>query len=193
MNICYRCGQEGHFAKDCKVAVCNLNDTAVQQPDPTALWWNDVRKTGVCYRLVEWRRETNEQTTARRSTTRHADTAGKDTQTNDSILAIPGKIVRARTIRRQVKREKYKKQLMDTINVYPWNPTKRTVAAPHFLPLPRTSGTAEAQAADMNTQTVEIEEILDTPALEAQQSLSIPTTRQAITDSPMATSPTSNT
>ena len=56
---------------------------------------------------------------------------GKDTHTNESVLGIPGKIDKARTVRRQVAPEKYNRQLMDTINIYPWNPTKRTVAGQH--------------------------------------------------------------
>ena len=95
-------------------------------------------------------------------------------------------------MRRQVAPEKYNKQLLETINVYPWNPTKRTVAAPTFMPLPRTPGTTSAQATEMSTQTIEIEEALDAPTAQAPESLSIPTTtRQAITDLPLATSPTS--
>ena len=44
VNICYRYGLEGRYAKDCRVAVYNLNDTAIQQrqqPDPATVWWND--------------------------------------------------------------------------------------------------------------------------------------------------------
>ena len=66
---------------------------------------------------------------------------GKDAHTNEPVLAIPGKIVKARTVRRQVAPEKYNRQLMDPINIYPWNPTKRIVAAPSFMPLPRPPGT----------------------------------------------------
>ena len=53
---------------------------------------------------------------------------GKDAQTNESILGIPAKIVRACTIRRQVEPEKYNRQLIDTAYIYPWNATW-TVAA----------------------------------------------------------------
>ena len=101
---------------------------------------------------------------------------GKDTHTNESVLGIPGKIT-ARTVRRQVAPEKYNGQLMDTINVYPWNPTKHTVAAPSFMPLPRTTGTPQAQATETGTQTIEIQEALDAPTTQAQPSLSTPTTR----------------
>ena len=102
---------------------------------------------------------------------------GKDAQTNESILGTPGKIVRARIILRLTTPDKYSKQLMDTTDVYPWNPTKRTVVAPDFMPLSRTTGTTQAQAAEMSTQTVEIEETLDTPAKEVQPSRSLPATR----------------
>ena len=50
-----------------------------------------------------------------------------------------------------------------------------------------TSTSSRDEHADM-----EMEETLDTPAKEVRQSLRLPATRQAITDSPMATSPTSN-
>ena len=40
---------------------------------------------------------------------------GKDTSTNDSIIGIPYKTVRARTIRRQVEPEKHNQQLLDCI------------------------------------------------------------------------------
>ena len=46
---------------------------------------------------------------------------GRDTMTGESIVGIPGKVIRARTIRRQIMPDKYDKQLLDTINVYPWN------------------------------------------------------------------------
>ena len=95
---------------------------------------------------------------------------GKDTHTNESILGIPGKIIRARTIRRQVMPEKYNRQLMDTINVYPINPTRRTVAELSFMPLPRTPGTTAAQATETSTQTIEIEETPDAPTTHAPQS-----------------------
>ena len=121
---------------------------------------------------------------------------GKDTQTNESVLGIPGKIVRARTIRRQVAPEKYNRQLMDTINVYPWNPTMRTVAAPTFLPLPRKEGATAPTGAQASTQTIEVEETIDAPNKQAQQELTIPVTKeqsaqQALQDIPLATSPTS--
>ena len=87
---------------------------------------------------------------------------GKDAQTNESILGIPGKIVRACTIRRQVEPEKYNRQLIDTAYIYPWN-ARWTVAASTFTPPPIQDGTAATQAAAMSTQTTEVEETLDAP------------------------------
>ena len=40
MLACYRCGQQGHLAKDCRTAVYNLSDTTYeQQQDNTAQWY----------------------------------------------------------------------------------------------------------------------------------------------------------
>ena len=59
---------------------------------------------------------------------------GRDTMTGESIIGIPGKIIRVRTIRRQIEPDKYDRQLLDTINVYPWNsPTPPTAISPQLL------------------------------------------------------------
>ena len=50
---------------------------------------------------------------------------GKDTSTNENILGITNKVVRSRTIRRQVKPEKYNKQLLDVINNAPMTTPRR--------------------------------------------------------------------
>lgn len=59
---------------------------------------------------------------------------GRDTMTGESIIGIPGKIIRVRAIRRQIEPDKYDRQLLDTINVYPWNsPTPPTAISPQLL------------------------------------------------------------
>ena len=53
VNIGYRCGLEGRYAKDCKVAY-SLNDTATQQQGPqdqATAWWTD---TGQAYENAWW-------------------------------------------------------------------------------------------------------------------------------------------
>ena len=41
MNICYRCGQPGHFAKNCQVPVYNLDtDGDYNNTDPSFQWYN---------------------------------------------------------------------------------------------------------------------------------------------------------
>ena len=53
---------------------------------------------------------------------------GRDTMTNEHIIGIPGKVIRARTIRRQTEPEKYNRQLMDTLNVFSWSPLSATLS-----------------------------------------------------------------
>ena len=97
---------------------------------------------------------------------------GKDTSTNENILGISKQIVKARTIRRQTKPEKYNKQMMDIIDS-----TSMTTPTPTSFVKQETS-TAE-------TQTQQAPEL---PIPRSSQQTSTPT----ITDVPMATSPTYN-
>jgi hypothetical protein len=59
---------------------------------------------------------------------------GKDTSTNQNILGISIKVVKARIIRRQIKPDNYK-QMMDVINAPPAKMT--TTAAPSIGVMPQ--------------------------------------------------------
>ena len=118
---------------------------------------------------------------------------GRDTMTGESIVGIPGKVINSRTIRRQIMPDKYDKQLLDTINVYPWNLPTTPMAIPTQLLLPADNTTnrqaigtqADTTMEDTSTQTVQ-ETPLALPA-QAMRHQSMDTT---MATSPLATSPT---
>ena len=66
---------------------------------------------------------------------------GKDTSTSENILGISNKVVRSRATRRQIKPDKYNKQLLDVINNAPM--TTRT--ASNFITLPAAKMVARPQ------------------------------------------------
>ena len=73
---------------------------------------------------------------------------GKDTSTNENILGISNKVVKARTIPRQIKPHKYNKQLMDIINS---SPAMIPATAPSIVVLPQPA--AREQQATTSTET----------------------------------------
>ena len=83
----------------------------------------------------------------------------KDTTTGESLIGIYNKILRARTIRRQIKPHKCNQQLFDVINMGPWNtpasalttPTMPTTTAPTTLPLPQRQQQTAKQHKDATT------------------------------------------
>ena len=113
---------------------------------------------------------------------------GRDTMTGESIIGIPGKIIRVRTIRRQIMPDKYDKQLLDTINVYPWNtPTPPMTIQPQLL-LP---ANPQASSYAIGTQTTIPMDEMSTQTQQAGAQLALPTgaTQHPAMDTTMATSP----
>ena len=104
---------------------------------------------------------------------------GKDTSTNENIIGISNKVVKARTIRRQIKPDKYNKQLMDTINSSPAM-IPVTVTAPSIVVLPQPA--ARKQQATTSTETQQSPQ----PTVTGQPQNTPPL---ALTDLPMATAP----
>eukprot|EP00435_Cladocopium_sp_Y103_P020287 s1005_g4.t4 len=73
---------------------------------------------------------------------------GRDNTTGESYIGITGRVVRARTIRRQVEPHKYNNELLDTINGTPWAPKPPTYMPTFLQPAitinkPETSTTQE--------------------------------------------------
>ena len=104
---------------------------------------------------------------------------GKDTATSENILGISGKVVKARTIRRQIKPAKYDNRMMDIIN----NSSAAATPTAAFLPLPAPKTPAKRpQTTTTETQTAD-------PQAAQQTRTHTPQQHPAITDLPMATAP----
>jgi hypothetical protein len=107
---------------------------------------------------------------------------GKDTSTSENISGISGKIVRARTIRRQIKAAKYDNEMMDVIN----NSGMTAIPTAAFVPLPAPK--TQARRPQTTTTETQTQQMAYPPA--AQQTRTHTHQPQpAITDLPMATAP----
>ena len=118
---------------------------------------------------------------------------GRDTMTGESIVGIPGKVIKARTIRRQITPDKYDKELLDTIKVYPWNLPTLTMAIPPQLLLPA-DNTASRQAigtqADSTVEDTSTQTIQETPLALPARAIHHQPMDTTMATSPLATSPT---
>ena len=116
--------------------------------------------------------------------------------TSESIVGIAGKIIRTRTIRRQVEPEKYDRQLMDIIHAPPWTPVTPTEALQPAMMIPANTTSAAQQATTETLTTVEPTQ-QQTQTAEASTAQHQPTItshqHQTIVDLVMATAPTSPT
>ena len=126
---------------------------------------------------------------------------GRDTTTGETLLGIANKVIRARTIRRMPRPEKYNKQLFDVISRTDTQQLPIAGQAPLNQPMvfhpPRRSTTTT------ETQTLEEQSTATAAQPAARGDLRLPsqaaqtgtntarTTTPAIADAPLATSPTS--
>ena len=119
---------------------------------------------------------------------------GRDTMTGESIVGIPGKVIRARTIGRQIMPDKYDKQLLDTINVYPsWNLPTTPMAIPPQLLLSgdnTTSRQAIGTQADITVEDTSTQTVQETPLALPTQAMHHQPMDTTMATSPLATSPT---
>ena len=114
---------------------------------------------------------------------------GKDTTSGDSYIGIGGRVIKARTIRRQVMPYKYDQQLMDTINGTPWA-AKPATYTPNFI-VPSIPPEPKPETSDKNISTQE-----DKPAIrdairkEEKQQEKRQRTQASSTSQPSTTLPT---
>ena len=128
-----------------KHAAYLLNRYAVHADGNTSYYrrWNKERKTPVCEfgETVLYMLPTAKQMPKMEARFFPAIWLGKDTSTSENILGISNKVVRSRATRRQIKPDKYNKQLLDVINNAPM--TTRT--ASNFITLPAAKMVARPQ------------------------------------------------
>ena len=119
---------------------------------------------------------------------------GRDTTTGETLLGIANRVVRARTIRRMPRPEKYNKQLFDVISK---TNTQQLNQPMVFHPPRRSTAHTETQTATAEEQATAATHSaargdLRLPSQAAQTSTNAArTTTPAIADAPLATSPTS--
>ena len=169
-----------------KHAAYLLNRYAVHADGNTSYYrrWNKERKTPICDlgETVLYMLPTAKQMPKMEARFFPAIWLGKNTSTNENILGITNKVVRSRTIRRQVKPEKYNKQLLDVIN----NTPMTTPTASNFVMIPTAKMMARPQATTETQTLLQQEQPFPTTAAQSATHTSQP---PAITDLPMATAP----
>ena len=111
---------------------------------------------------------------------------GKDTTTGESLIGIYNKIVRARTIRRQIMPHKYNQQLLDTA---PWKTPASALPTPTLTTPVTMPAASKALASQKDAATSAAAE---GKRQSASQPSDQPTKQQRTAEptSPMATSPT---
>ena len=114
---------------------------------------------------------------------------GKETTTGESLLGIYNKIVRARTIRRQIMPHKYNQQLLDCVHTGQWKTPASALHTPTLATPLTTPATSKAPPSQKNATTSTSAEGKRQSATEAGDQ---PTKQKRTTEptSPMATSPT---
>ena len=114
---------------------------------------------------------------------------GKDTTSGESYIGIGGRVIKARTIRRQVMPYRSDQQLMDTINGTPWA-AKPPTYTPNFI-VPSIPPEPKPETSNKNISTQE-----DKPAIrdairkEEQQQEKRQRTQASLTSQPSTTLPT---
>ena len=105
---------------------------------------------------------------------------GKCTSTGESFVGVAGRIVRARTVRRLAGEARYDKQMLETVQGTPWNPTPPLGFQPAFILQPYTAPTAEAD----QQQQQPTEDRTPVPTTPVRQALQSDSRTPAPTDEP---------
>jgi len=146
--------------------------------------WNKEHKTPICKfgEAVLYMLPTAKQMPKMEARFFPAIWLGKDTSTDENILGIFSKVVGSRTIRRQVKPEKYNKQLLDVIN----NTPVTTPPASSFIMLPTAKMIARPKTTTETQTPSQQEEALPTTTAQTSTHTRY---QPAIPDVPMTTAP----
>ena len=125
---------------------------------------------------------------------------GRDTMTGESIVGIPGKVIKARTIRRQIMPDKYESNywipstcIHGTCQQHQWQVRHNCLASPPQL-LPPADNTTSRQAigaqADITVEDTSTQTVQETPLALPAQAMHHQPVDTTMATSPLATSPT---